>query len=111
MCVAHHTSLYRANVKSSFMTAVIFAIAQGSIFFIFAGGFSMGAFIVQSDPSEVYYADYDNIFRYVVIVVSSTTFQFLLEFFQLLCLLLSPLGGPVPLLLMLKRPKFLPVVF
>ena len=93
------------------MTAIVFAIAQGSIFFIYAGGFSMGAFIVQSDPSEVYYAEYDDIFRYVTIAVSLTTFQFLLEYIQLLCLQLSPWGGLVRLLLMLKRPKFLPVVF
>ena len=74
-------ALCRANVKSSFMTAVVYAIAQGSIFFIYAAGFSMGAFIVQSDRSEVYYADYEDIFRYVY-HCSLATFQLILRVFS-----------------------------
>ena len=63
-------SFHRANVKSGLMTAVVFGVAQASIFFIYGAGYSMGAFIVRSDPSEVYYADYDNIFRYAIIITS-----------------------------------------
>ena len=53
----------RTNTRSVLGQAVIFGIAQGSIFYMYAAGFSLGAFIVISDESKVYHATYDDIFR------------------------------------------------
>ncbi len=50
-------------MKSVFVQGGVFAIAQASIFFIYAAGFSLGAFQVTRDPSSVLHATYDEIFR------------------------------------------------
>lgn len=46
-------------------SAVIFGITQGLIFAIYAAGFRFGVFLVVSDPSKVYHASYEDIFRYM----------------------------------------------
>ena len=56
-------SLLRANLKSVFGQAVVFAIAQAFIYYIYAAGYYLGAFLVISDSNEVYHATYDEVFR------------------------------------------------
>ena len=59
----------RSNIKSVFTQATIFALAQSSIFYVYSAGFSVGAFQVISDSSSVYHADYEEIFRYIGIMM------------------------------------------
>ena len=56
-------------MKSVFTQATIFALAQSSIFYVYSAGFSVGAFQVISDSSSVYHADYEEIFRYIGIMM------------------------------------------
>ena len=53
----------RANIRHVLGQAVIFGIAQGTIFYMYAAGFSLGAVLVVSDPSKPYHATYDELFR------------------------------------------------
>ena len=53
----------RANIKSVFGQSLVFALAQGSIFYIYAAGYYLGAFLVISDESEPYHTSYDEVFR------------------------------------------------
>ena len=50
----------RTNLKSVFVQAVVFSLAQSMIFYIYSGGYSFGAFLVIEGR-----ADYDKIFRFV----------------------------------------------
>ena len=54
---------FRNNIRSVFGQAFVFALSQASIFYLYAAGFSLGAFLIISDPSEPYHADYDDILR------------------------------------------------
>ena len=54
----------RSNMKSVVFQGGVFAVAQASVFFIYSGGFSLGAYQVTRDPSSAIYANYDDIFRY-----------------------------------------------
>ena len=56
-------SLLRANLKSVFGQAAVLALAQGAIFYIYSAGYYMGAFQVTRDPTVVYHASYDQVFR------------------------------------------------
>ena len=51
-------SLYRNNIESVFVQAVVLGIAQSTIFYLFSAGYSFGAFLVVLDR-----ATYDQIFR------------------------------------------------
>lgn len=52
-------------MKTVLLQAAVFGFAQATIFFVYSGGFSLGAFQVVQDPSSVLYADYEEIFRSV----------------------------------------------
>ena len=51
-------SPYRNNIKSVFVQGVVLGIAQSTIFYLFAAGYSFGAFLVILNR-----ATYDQIFR------------------------------------------------
>ena len=53
----------RSNIKSVFIQAMVFAIAQAVVYYIFPASFRLGAFQVASDPSSHYHANYEEIFR------------------------------------------------
>ena len=55
-----HTLKHRSNVKSVFVQAVVFAVAQSFIFYVYSAGYSFGAFLVIEER-----ATYDLIFRFV----------------------------------------------
>ena len=55
-----HTLTCRTNLKSVFVQAMVFSLAQSIIFYIYAGGYSFGAFLVVEGR-----ANYDQIFRLV----------------------------------------------
>ena len=61
--VAIYHFLVRANMKSVLGQSVVFALAQGSIFYLYAAGYYLGAFLVISDEDAPYNASYDAIFR------------------------------------------------
>ena len=48
----------RSNVRGVFITAVVFAMAQSFIFFLYAGGYVFGAYLVVEGRNS-----YDDIFR------------------------------------------------
>jgi ABC-type multidrug transport system fused ATPase/permease subunit len=60
---------FKANVRSVFGQAFIFALAQASIFYLYSAGFSLGAFLIISDPSAPYHARYTDILRVYAAVV------------------------------------------
>ena len=53
----------RSNMKSVVTQAVVFAVAQAMVFYIYPAGLRLGAFQIASDPSSVYHAKYEEVFR------------------------------------------------
>ena len=51
-------------MKGVFSNALIYAISQGLVYYVYAAGFSLGAYLVISDPSTIYHASYQEVFRY-----------------------------------------------
>ena len=50
-------------MKGVFFHALIYAISQGSGYYIYAAGFSLGAYLVISDPLTIYHASYQEVLR------------------------------------------------
>ena len=59
-----YSSINRSNMKGVFLNALIYAISQGLVYYVYAAGFSLGAYLVISDPSTIYHASYQEVFRY-----------------------------------------------
>ena len=56
--LSHPPTSHRSNVRSVFLTATVFAVAQSLIFFLYAAGYVFGAYLVVEGRNS-----YDDIFR------------------------------------------------